>query len=198
MRKRLRKSKFSPMSIAIHQPFILPLNKNFDGDKGDFESLFQHQYQPLCRFAYSLVESDVLAEEIVSDVFIKIWKNRDQLIIKSSLQSYLITAVRNQSIDYLRKMVRQRTQPEEHCKSLPSNYSNPEESAISDELESQIERAIDSLPRQGRTIFRMSRDQGLKYHEIAEQMQISVKTVETHMGRSLKYLREVLKASHAF
>jgi RNA polymerase sigma-70 factor (family 1) len=186
------------MSIAVLQPFSLNLNKNFDGDQNDFESLFQRHYQSLCRFAYSLVESEVLAEEIVSDVFVKIWKNRDQLVIKSCIHSYLLTSVRNQSIDYLRKMVRQRTQPEEHCLTLASNYSNPEDCAISDELESLIERAIDSLPRQGRTIFRMSRDQGLKYHEIAELMQISVKTVETHMGRSLKHLREVLKANHAF
>lgn len=169
-----------------------PTIRHLDDTKQNFEQLFHHYYEPLCRFAFSLVDSVEMAEEIVSDVFVKIWKKQENLAIKTSLRAYLFTSVRNQSIDYLRKAVRQRTQPAEICSSFPSNYDSPEERTISSELEVFIEAAIDALPPQGRKIFRLSRDNGMKYHEIADHLHISIKTVETHMGRSLKYLRERL------
>jgi len=164
----------------------------FDDTEQNFEQLFHQYYEPLCRFALSLVDSIEMAEEVVSDVFVKIWKNQENLAIKTSLRAYLFISVRNQSIDYLRKAVRQRTQPAEICSSFPSNYDSPEERTISSELEVFIEAAIDALPPQGRKIFRLSRDNGMKYHEIAAYLHISIKTVETHMGRSLKFLRERL------
>lgn len=158
----------------------------------NFEQLFHRYYEPLCRFALSMVDSVEMAEEIVSDVFVKIWKNQDNLTIRTSLHSYLFTSVRNQSIDYLRKAMRQRTQSDEICAEFASDYDSPEERAISEELEVAIESAIEMLPPQGKKIFRLSRDQGMKYHEIAAHLNLSIKTVETHMGRSLKYLRETL------
>lgn len=184
------------MAIAIAQPIFVPMPAAellFDS-RHSFEALFQEYYTPMCRFAFTLVNSSESAEEIVLDVFLKIWKNRDNLVVKSSLQSYLFTSVRNQSIDYLRKSMRQRTQSEEICPELPSDYNSPEECTISEELELLIEAAIDALPTQGRKIFRLSRDQGMKYHEIAAHLNISIKTVETHMGRSLRCLRERLTA----
>lgn len=163
-----------------------------------FEQLF-HQYQePLRHFAVKFVDSIEAAEEIVLDVFLKIWKNKDTLIIKTSLQAYLFRAVRNQSIDYLRKTMRFSILPEENCFDLPSNYDSPEECAMLEELEFLIEAAINTLPPQGRTIFRLSRDNGMKYQEIANYLKISIKTVETHMGRSLKHLREILQEQNAF
>ncbi|MFN7116952.1 MAG: RNA polymerase sigma-70 factor [Saprospiraceae bacterium] len=187
------------MAIAMRQPvFIITSKALFDGNGLTFEELFHTYYGPLCRFAFTLVNSTEAAEEIVSDVFLKVWRNKENLVIKSSLQSYLFTSVRNQSIDYLRKVVRLRTLPEEISPEIPSDYDSPEERAIWEELELLIENAINALPPQGRKIFRLSRDNGMKYHEIAEHLHISIKTVETHMGRSLKHLRETLQAQYAF
>jgi RNA polymerase sigma-70 factor, ECF subfamily len=183
------------MSIAI-LPAATPTSLSFDGSLGSFNMLFQKQYEPLCRFAYSFVDSAELAEEIVNDVFVKIWKNRESFEIRSSLQAYLLTAVRNRSVDYLRKAMRRRTQSEEACQNLAADYGCPESHTISGELEHMIESAIDRLPKQGRAIFRLSRDRGMKYHEIAEHLNLSIKTVETHMGRSLKFLREQLQNKH--
>ncbi len=183
-----------PMSVttASVQAFVNGNITYFDASQKAFDALFKEQYQPLCRFAYSLLDSVELAEEVVADVFIKIWKNKENLQIQTSLKAYLMASVRNRSIDYLRKQLRHQTESDEGVKDLATNYSSPEEQAISAELEQIIESAIDQLPPQGRIIFRMSRDQGLRYQEIADQMQISIKTVETHMVRSLKTLRENL------
>jgi RNA polymerase sigma-70 factor, ECF subfamily len=182
------------MSIAAAtvQAFVFNNKRLFDADQRAFDALFQEHYEPLCRFAYSLLDSVELAEEVVADVFIKIWKNKDNLHIQTSVKAYLMASVRNRSIDYLRKRLRHQTESEDEIKDVASTYTSPEEHTISCELLQIIESAIDCLPPQGRIIFRMSRDQGLRYQEIADQMQISIKTVETHMVRSLKFLREAL------
>jgi RNA polymerase sigma-70 factor, ECF subfamily len=182
------------MSIAATsvQGFENAHNIYFDASQKAFDALFQNYYEPLCRFACSLLDSAELAEEVVADVFIKIWKNKENLHIQTSLKAYLMASVRNRSIDYLRKQVRHQTESDDGIKDLAANDNSPEDYTITSELEQIIESAIDQLPPQGRIIFRMSRDQGLKYHEIADRMQISIKTVETHMVRSLKFLREKL------
>lgn len=160
-----------------------------------FETLFNRYAQPLRLYALKLSSSELLAEEIVSDVFVKIWKSRTQLELRGSLRAYLFTAVRNQSLDYLRRRQRDRlmqptsTFPEEACVE-----ASPEEVVIYHETLAQVEAAIAALPPQGQYIFRLSRDEGLKYREIAERLNLSIKTVETHMRRSLIFLRRELQA----
>ncbi|HMO40306.1 MAG TPA: RNA polymerase sigma-70 factor [Saprospiraceae bacterium] len=165
----------------------------FIEDRRNFAGLFQQYYEPLYHFALGLIASPQLAEEVVSDVFIKIWKNRADFAIKTSLQAYLFTAVRHQSIDYLRKSSRQRYRSDEIQPDYPSDYQTPEEGVINNEFEQRFEAAIAALPPQGQKVFRLSREEGMKYHEIAAHLNLSVKTVETHMGRSLRYLRKVLQ-----
>lgn len=155
-----------------------------------FEKLFHRFYSTLCQHVYRLILCEHKAEEIVSDVFIKIWNNRANLILKSKVKSYLYTAVRNQAIDYLRKQVKERRINGDITQDHYSEYASPVEMVISGETEAIVEAAIDALPPQGRLIFRMSRDQGLKYREIADMLNISIKTVETHMRRSLIFLRQ--------
>ena len=163
-----------------------------DDDKA-FEHLFHRYYPLLCQQVYSIVICEHKAEEIVSDVFMKMWNNRHRLHIRSSLKAYLFTAVRNQSIDYLRKQAKHRKIDGELNRAVEAPYVSPEEEIIFEEVHSIVESAIDALPPQGRHIFRLSRDQGLKYREIASQLNISIKMVETHMRRSLIFLRKELK-----
>lgn len=187
------------MGIAVSPNLLAPPTAEvLLSNRQAFRAFFKANYQPLCRFALTLVHSVEAAEEIVADVFLKMWKNRENLVIHSSLPAYLFTSVRNQSVDYLRKSNRRRTIAEEICAELPSDYKSPEEQAIAEELEQLIETSIAALPPQGQKIFRLSRDQGLKYHEIASHLGISIKTVETHMGRSLRFLREKLTAAQVF
>jgi len=166
----------------------------YENDDRAFEELFHRYYTLLCQRVRGMIDCPHRTEEIVSDVFIKMWNNRHKLAISSSLKAYLFTAVRNQAIDFLRKQARNRTIDGEIRTAVPSNYSSPEEEIIFEEVNDAVEAAIDSLPPQGRHIFRLSRDEGLKYREIASLLNISIKTVETHMRRSLIFLRKELRS----
>lgn len=158
-----------------------------------FESIFHHFYKTLCRYALKYVHSPEIAEEVVSDVFFKVWKNRAQISIHTSLQAYLYMSVRNQALDYLKSRTHLKTKFEELPLHLENGYAAPDEELIAEELDQRIEKAIDTLPPQCQAIFRLSRDKGLKYKEIAEQLNLSIKTVETQMGRALKQLRLLLQ-----
>ncbi|MEM7548602.1 MAG: RNA polymerase sigma-70 factor [Bacteroidota bacterium] len=158
----------------------------------DFETIYNHYYQRLLFFSKRFVDSTELAEEVVSDVFFKLWKKRREISISSSFQSYLYTAVRNRCLDYLRKAQVSGDADDHVFENQPSEHSNPFDMLVSDSIFNKIETAIEELPTDRRRIFRMSRDQGLKYKEIAMQLNISIKTVETQMGRSLKHIRKRL------
>jgi RNA polymerase sigma-70 factor, ECF subfamily len=158
-----------------------------------FQTLFHKYYGTLCNRALSITQSRQMAEEIVSDVFLKIWKNREVLQIKVSVQAYLMKATYNLSIDYIRQATRHRTLTSELNDDFTSDYVSPSDKVIGDEVQYIIESAIDALPPQCKRIFRMSRDAEMTYAEIATSLNLSIKTIETHMGRSLKYLRATLR-----
>lgn len=162
-------------------------------DQQAFEQLFHRYYPSLCKQAFLMVQCRCQAEEVVSDVFIRVWKNRRNLYINRKVRYYLHTAVRNQAIDYLRKTVKERPFRSELSRDYQSRYRNPAEEVISKEIQEEVQAAIDRLPPRGRYIFRLCKDQGMKYREIAEMLDISIKTVETHMRRSLIYLRQELR-----
>ena len=158
-------------------------------DYGAFEKLFLFNYNPLRNFCKKLVHINEVAEELVSEVFFKIWSNRKRIIISSSPKSYLYTAVRNISFDHLRKEKRSSWASLEEAASVPCDYFDPQRHSEFTELEGRIEKAVARLPKQCRLVFQLSRDHGMKYNEIAESLQLSVKTIETQMGRALKSLR---------
>lgn len=156
-----------------------------------FELLFKKMYNPLCQFCIKFVKSPEVAEELVSDVFYSIWKNRNRLII-SSPKAYLFTSVRNKAFDHLRKVKKQVHCDIENATNIPADTANSQEILVLNELTISMEKSIARLPKQCRLIYELSRDQGLKYKEIATILQVSVKTVETQMGRALKHLRNSL------
>jgi RNA polymerase sigma-70 factor, ECF subfamily len=160
------------------------------GDRKAFEQLFHRYYAPLCRLSLSIAKSSDVAEEVVSDVFLKIWQKRLELNITSSVHAYLVMSVRNRTIDYLRKIARERDKSCELVGDYESNYASPYQLVVADELNTLIESSINALSPQCRTIFRLNRDAGLTYNEIATEMGLSIKTIETHMGRALRFLRE--------
>ena len=153
-----------------------------------FELLFKKMYNPLCQFCIKFVKSPEVAEELVSDVFYSIWKNRNRLLI-SSPKAYLFTSVRNKAFDHLRKVKKQIHCDIENATNLPADTANSQEILVLRELTASMENSVARLPKQCRLIYELSRDQGLKYKEIATILQVSVKTVETQMGRALKHLR---------
>jgi RNA polymerase sigma-70 factor (family 1) len=158
-----------------------------------FEKLFIFNYSPLRNFCKKIVHVNEVAEELVSEVFLKIWSNRKHIVIASSPKSYLYTAVRNISFDHLRKEKHSIMTDLEEAAAVPCDCLDPQRCSEFEELQERVERAVNKLPRQCKLVFQMSRDRGMKYNEIAEMLQLSVKTIETQMGRALKSLRISLK-----
>lgn len=163
-----------------------------DDDYHAFEQLFHVGFNPLRSFCKKLVHVNEVAEELVSEVFFKIWNNRKAIVIASSPKSYLYTAVRNISFDHLRKEKRYSLTNLESVLAVPCDYFDPQKRSEFSELQESVDRAIAKLPKQCRLVFQMSREQGLRYSEIAERLNLSVKTIETQMGRALKSLRKSL------
>lgn len=165
-----------------------------NGDYYAFRELFTHNYRALCNYAMRVVVTREIAEEVVSDVFVKLWKNREQIEVHTSFQAYIYRAVRNQALDYLKLRVH-RQYERESLESVQWNmthadHHSPAEEMSFNEFYDHIEGCINDLPRQCQIIFRLSREEGLRYRDIAERLAISVKTVETQMSRALKVLRE--------
>src|SRR5690349_9610738 len=142
--------------------------------------LFKTYYQALCQYAYSFLRDRDEAEEVVQAAFVNIWDRREDLSIQTSVKSYLFRAVRNACLNVI-KHQRVRKEHETHELALGEPvHEGPSEGVIATELERRIANAMKALPEQCRLVFQLSRFEELKYAEIADQLNISVKTVENH------------------
>jgi RNA polymerase sigma-70 factor (ECF subfamily) len=161
-------------------------------DVSDFEKLFKLHYSRLCSYANLFLNDPDAAEDVVQEVFFKLWKNREELVISTTIKSYLFRAVRNgcmNVIDHISIRDAHKIINEEDMKESESNLIDE---TILSELEQRIKETIDQLPAERRKIFILSRYEGLKYREIADRLNISVKTVENQMYQALKFMREGL------
>lgn len=164
-----------------------------NGNENAFEAIFKGYYVRLCNFAYSFLEDKDEAEEVVQSTFLTIWEKHDSLEIQVSLKSYLYRSVHNSCLNKI-KHSKVKQVHQESTKSKEEVFSDDaSEHIISKELEHQIEIAINALPPKCAMVFRLSRFENLSYAEIADQLGISVKTVENQMIKALKILREELK-----
>lgn len=163
------------------------------GDVAQFESLFRSFYVSLVRYALSFVRDHDTAGEIVQDVFYRIWAGRERISIKKSLSAYLFRAVHNSCLHLLehRKVVEKHER--EIIRERETNSGSTSELVQYNELLSAVADVLERLPPKYGQIFCMHRFEGLKYAEIAEKLQISVKTVEAGMSRALKEFRKALK-----
>jgi RNA polymerase sigma-70 factor (ECF subfamily) len=159
----------------------------------DFEGLFKSHYGELCAFANKYLEDLEAAEEVVQDLFVKFWENREKNEIPNSLRSYLFTAVKNACLNQLKHLKIKEQYKQHNERELNSASVSADEEFEASELDLKIKSAIEALPEGRRKIFILSRYEGLKYQEIADQLKISVKTVENQMGEALKFLRLQLK-----
>ena len=163
-----------------------------EGNESAFEAVFNEYYESLAYFALKYVGNAQAAEDIVQELFVKIWANRQTLHVEQSLGAYLYGAVKNACFNYLKS---QKIRSEYASKQIQTSESEtfiPNEIDAAD-LNVLIETAIFSMPGERQKIFRMSRVEGLKYAEIAEKQGISIKTVEAQMGKALQYMRSMLK-----
>ena len=156
-----------------------------------FEKVFKEHFKALHAYAYTILKDEDDAEEIVQNVFFKLWEKREQMNEISSLKAYLYRATYNESLNFL-KHTKVRAAYETYIKSSMSEGDNAADKLGVKELQQKINKALNELPEQCRTIFQMSRFEEMKYREIAEQLKLSVKTVENQMGKALRVLREKL------
>ena len=157
-----------------------------------FEQLFKTHFRGLHAYAFTLLRDSHLAEEIVQIVFVKLYERSGRIWIETSLEAYLYRSVYYETLNH-----RKHEKVRSRHRSLASRDTEPvtlEEPSTYRELEARLQKALDELPEQCRTIFQLSRFEGLKYREIADRLGLAVKTVENQMGKALRVLREKLNS----
>jgi RNA polymerase sigma-70 factor (ECF subfamily) len=164
-----------------------------NGDVTVFEMFFRAHYQPLCNYAFTFVQDRDEAEEIVQSTFLAVWEKREAIEIRTSLKSYLYAMVRNSCLNAIKHEKIKQKHAGEELAIGDRSHESVAHGVLSDELEERIHMSMEKLPEQCRLIFKLSRFEELKYAEIAEQLNISIKTVENQIGKALKIMREELK-----
>lgn len=158
-----------------------------------FHQAFLQFYEPLCQYAYALVKETQAAEDIVQEIFVRVWEKKKELIGSPDLKFYLYTAVRNNCITYAQKNKRSpvTSLTGQEVAIAPSNTLP--ENKIEKSFEELLEEGLDRLPPRCREVFVLSRMSKLTYQQIADTLGISIKTVENQMGKALSVLRAYVK-----
>lgn len=168
----------------------------FHSDQQAFKQLFFHYYDYLFHFSLSFVKSREVAEEIVEDAFVAIWKKRSQLPDVTNLKVYLYVTVRNLSVNYIKRCKPTYSLDVER---LDVYYScstpTPEQMAIASEMRKAIDKAILDLPPKCRMVYKLVKEDGLRHKEVAEILQISHRTVEHHIASALRNIAKYMNIS---
>lgn len=160
-------------------------------NRKEFKEVFLKYYNPLCNFCHRYIKDGDEVQDVVQDVFEKLWIKRDTITFEKPIQYYLFTSVKNRAIEKIRKKKRN--------SELIDNLDTPTqtEDVVEDTdqfvRKEMLHKAIKQLPPKCQKIFIMSKVEGLTYNEIADEMEISVKTVENQMRRAFQILRKILK-----
>jgi len=163
------------------------------GEKSVFDEIFRAYYEELVGFCLRYIPDQDMACEIVQDMFVKLWIRREDLFVTISLKAYLYKATRNHALNYLNQLKIQDKYKSYIGFQTLDGGNSPLDKLQESDLEEEIKRAVLSLPERRRKVFEMSRHEGLKNKQIAEKLNISVKTVENQMTKALEFLRNSLK-----
>jgi RNA polymerase sigma-70 factor (ECF subfamily) len=158
-------------------------------DEQTLKSLFRDHFNGLCRFAAGYVKDDEAAREIVQDSFVSLWEKRDVIDLSKPVKTYLSTTVRNKCLNYLRDHKKFSNDLLALENLSHETVYDQSDRLVESDIRIQIATAIEELPEKRREIFKLSRYQNLKYQQIADHLQISVKTVETQMSKALEHMR---------
>jgi RNA polymerase sigma-70 factor (family 1) len=159
-----------------------------------FKKLFFHFFIPLKTFSYAILKSKEQAEEVVADLFVEIWAKRKKLMGIDNLKTYLYVSARNNSLRILRQTQKAKTISLDNLKvEFASIDLNAEDALIGEEVIKKVETVIEQLPQQCKLIFKLAKEDKLKYKEIAELLSISVKTIDNQLATALKKIASVIK-----
>ncbi len=163
-----------------------------EGDERAFRQLFDHYWNKIYSVTLTLTKSAALSEEIVQDVFLKIWLKREQLPSVEKFDAFLFTVARNHIYNELRRKTMEQPFVEHLEQHFLESSALPEQVMLVKETKLLIDKAVQQLPEQQRAVFELSRNEGLDYNAIAEQLGISRSTVKNHMTKALQFLRQYL------
>ena len=176
------------MENTLHQDWLKKLRTD---DHSALAPIFDQQYEPVCKAIFRFVQDPGLTEDLAQEVFVRFWEKRADLNIGSNLGAYLRRMAVNEALAYLRK--KSRYLADELPLHIPGHLApTADEQLATAELSARITAAINSLPPGCRTIFQLSRFEEKTYQEIADTLDISIKTVENQMGKALRILRKKL------
>lgn len=182
------------MTLSEHDIRYLQTQIARNDDQLAYKSLFKNLQPWLYQFAYSFIKSHELAEEIVSDVFIRVWEKRRQLEQIDNLKLYLYVSTKNFSLNYLQKLLKNKTfELDQLSVELKSLYADPEQVLITREMANRVRLAVNQLPPRCKMIFKLVKEDGLKYKEVAELLDISIKTVEAQVTLAVKKLGSTIR-----
>ena len=183
----LKKSLLAPEEMEDQDLFLI--EKLCIRDESAFETIYKNNFQSLYSYAFSILKNEMAAEEIVQNVFFKIWERASSLNIKGSMIAYLYRAVHNEALNHVKHLKVRSENKLQIIYGMDQTDDNAFKNLQAKELETQLHKALKELPEQCRTVFQLSRFEELRYREIADKLVISIKTVENHMGKALRILR---------
>jgi len=162
------------------------------GDENAFRALYENNFDRIAKFTFKMCKSEAVTEEIVQDVFLKLWSNRENIGHVNDIEAYLFSIARNKTIDFLRRLAKETNII--HTLSIQQTeiHNVVDEKLNEDSLLILIEGALSCLSPQKRKIFEMSKIQGFSHDEIAETLQLSKSTVKNHLSETLKYLKKYI------
>ena len=179
-------------NVSNEEFFII--QKMVEGDENAFKYFFDTYYDDLCNFVNGYLRDETLSEDIVQSIFIYLWEHRDSLPTNSSIKAYLYSATKNKSLNHLRNL-KNRHRIEGEFFTKPEIFSDEKADSYLEfeELKTILSNAVEVLPMQCKTIYQLSRDEGLTHREIAERMGITIKTVENQMTIAIRKIKEYLQ-----
>ena len=164
-------------------------------DYSSYNQLFVRYYNRLCLFVFKLTQSYSASEDIVQELFVRLWMNREKLEIRGNISGYLYQASRNSALNYLRaENNRKKT-----IDRIPFQEESTDENLIEQvEFSAALYKCIEQLPARSKDVFMKSRFDGLKQQEISDQLGISIKTIKNQIWKSLQFLKACLEVNEAF
>ncbi|MDR1381612.1 MAG: RNA polymerase sigma-70 factor [Tannerella sp.] len=179
----------------------ISVEKIKQGDADEFERMFRLYYKRMCIYAENIVEDPLEAEEIVCNMFVRLWEKREQMNIRVSLEPYIVSSVHNAALNFLKhreieERYREKVQYRLKYMDLlnPESFDTPLTDMLDRELYEQIEKALATLPPQCREVFVSHMMDGLSYDDVAKKLNVSINTVRTQITRAMKKMRTALAA----
>lgn len=180
-------------SLALERELLVKIAVR---DELAFSTIYYQYHKKIYTFSLRLLKSKQLAEEVVQESFLKIWLMGDALIKISNIEAYLVTLARNRSLDALRRQQRESIAGFTTAKLWTEEHNETEESIILNDTKELLQAGIELLPPQQKMVYQLCHQEGLKYEEAAEKLNLSPLTVKTHMQHALRFLRaHILKNS---